>query len=97
MIIRLVEIAGEFCTRRNMPALAEIKKILVEKLEKQEPVEISTAGVKILTPSFIDELIPDLINQYGEEKVTSLISFNPPLEGFLKEQISRGVKNRKPR
>jgi len=93
--LHLAEIGGEFCTQRTAPSLPNLRSLIEACIEKQEPVEIETIGVKILTPSFIDELIPPLIVKFGEARIQSLITFNPPLTGFLKEQIERGTRLRK--
>jgi hypothetical protein len=51
-------------------------------------------GVKILTPTFIDEIFPELIIKHGLDKIEKLITFTPKLTGFLAHQLERGVKNR---
>ena len=94
MIIKFIELGGEFCTRRNSQALPQIKKLIEGSILKNESVICDWTGVKILTPSFIDEFMPELILKYGIEKINALVSFNPKLEGFLAHQIERGVKNR---
>ncbi|MCB0341714.1 MAG: hypothetical protein H6626_07615 [Pseudobdellovibrionaceae bacterium] len=96
MKIRLVEIGGEFCTSRRSPALEKLRALTKECLDKGEYLEILTEGVKILTPSFIDEWIPPLIIEYGEETYQKFIRFEPALEGYLKEQVQRGVAARLP-
>lgn len=94
MRIKLVEIGGEFCTSRKAPSIAGLRQQLDSCLENDKSVVIETAGVKILTPSYIDELIPPLMVKHGEAKVLNLIEFTPPLTGFLKEQLTRGLANR---
>ncbi len=94
MIINLKEHSGEFCTARKNKGLSQVIQILKMALEKNEKITISTTGVKILTPSYIDELIPPLVIIFGSEKIKQLVSFSPPLTGFILEQIDRGIKNR---
>lgn len=94
MKIKLADIAGEFCTTRNSPGLPQIISILKDCLDRNENVEIELTGVKLLTPSFIDELIPPLIIKYGKEKIDQSIVFRPALVGFVKDQIDRGVQQR---
>ena len=95
MILELVKVAGEFCTSRKSPALIDLKERTDACLSSDQTLEVDLLGVKVLTPSFIDEWLPDLIIKYGEDKFHRLVVFNPPLEGFLKEQITRGVALRR--
>lgn len=94
MIIKLVDFSGEFCTNRKNEGLIRVIAELKKALQSEEKVIISSNGVKILTPSYIDELIPPLAIEFGVEKVEKMITFSPPLTGFLLEQLNRGVKNR---
>ena len=94
MKLRLLDVGGEFCTRRNSPSLPPLIKTLESAIEANTGVEIDRDGVKILTPSFIDELIPPLMVKYGEDVVNKLIKFTPPLDGFLKDQLARGLRAR---
>lgn len=93
-LIRLYEISGEFCTRRNSPSLPHLRHLIEEEIVSGNQVQIDTSQVKILTPSFIDELIPPLIIKHGKELVDRLVTFSPPLTGYLKEQVERGTKSR---
>ncbi len=93
-IINLAVEASEFCVRRTDASLPKIKDLVLEALNTNTELEINWINVKVLTPSYIDELIPGFILKFGEEKVNKLIKFNPLLTGFLAEQVIRGVKNR---
>lgn len=93
-IIDLAVEASEFCVRRTDVSLPKIKALVLEALEANTELEINWVNVKVLTPSYIDELIPGFILKFGEEKVKKLVKFNPQLTGFLSEQVIRGVKNR---
>lgn len=95
MTVKLVDHAGEFCTRRNSPGLPALRKLIESALEANTPIEIDRVGVKILTPSFIDELLPGIVLKFGDETVERLVTFRPPLEGFLKEQVTRGLQARR--
>jgi len=95
MKINFLNLGGAFCTRRNSTAIPTIIAKIEEAIKANESVICDWNGVKILTPSFVDEIIPHLIIKYGEEKINSLVSFDPKLEGFLAEQILRGVNARK--
>ena len=95
MKIKLVDVAGEFCTSRKSVALPDLRSMLEKHIANQEPLIISREGVKILTPSFIDELLPGLILKFGEKQVRQFVKFEPPLDGYLAEQVHRGVAARK--
>jgi hypothetical protein len=95
MKINLLDYGGEFCTRRSSPAIPIIISIIESCISKNENLEIDTTGVKLIGPSFIDEILPRLIIKYGSEKVLGIVTFSPPLEGYTKDQVTIGVKNRK--
>ncbi len=95
MIIDLKAEAGEFCTVRTHPKLPNLIHKIKEALLKGESVEIQWSHVKILTPSFLDELIPPLMIELGYDLLKQKVTFNPPLTGFLAEQPDRGFSNRK--
>lgn len=95
MIVQLIDFGGEFCTSRKSPAIQKLHELIENCIRKNSPLEISRDGVKVLTPSFIDELLPPLIMKHGEEKVLSLVKFSPPLNGYLEEQVHRCVAARK--
>lgn len=95
-IIHLIEIGGEFCTERTSTSLNEMKKRLRTNIQRNEKTIIDTKGVKLITPSYVDELIPPLMIEFGAEKTLNLIEFLPPLQGFLSEQVDRGYRARKP-
>jgi hypothetical protein len=70
MKIRLVDIGGEFCTRRTDPSLARLRETVEACIANGQAVEIDLTGIKILTPSFIDELIPPLNVKFGSDSAT---------------------------
>jgi hypothetical protein len=94
MIIKFLDLGGEFCTRRTSEAIPRIKALIEKALLNNENIVCDWTGVKILTPSFIDEIIPELIIKYGATKIQKHVSFRPVLTGFLSHQVERGVKNR---
>ena len=92
MTIKLLESVGEFCTRRNNPHLEKIKEKIRTQLMENNSVCIDRTGIKALTPSFIDELVSPLVIELGRDKIDQCLSFDPPLEGYLSEQVERGVR-----
>lgn len=93
-VILLLSECGEFCTERSHPGLPALRKKLRDALEKGERVEIHRQGVKLLTVSFIDELIPALALEFGLDVFEKAITFSPPLERIYLEQIKRGMRLR---
>jgi len=63
-------------------------------MNNNEILEINTEKIKLIGPSFIDEILPPLILQYGEDKILEIVKFTPDLQGYSKDQILIGVKNR---
>ena len=96
MIIKFFDYSGEFCTRRTTPGLLELKETLRRELGKGTFVILSLEGVKIITPSYIDELLPTLMIELGKEKVLGQIKFEPKLNKYVEGQIERGYRARVP-
>ena len=96
MIINLAEVVGEFCVLRTDPQIPKLREIITQAILAEEVITIDWTQVKILTPSFLDELLPPLmISLGGKEKVMEKISFVPILTGFLAQQLDRGYQLRK--
>lgn len=55
---------------------------LIKDLDKKEPIEIDFSGVKVLTPSWADEVITKIFERF--EKVTLLNTENPTVASTLK-------------
>lgn len=55
---------------------------LIKDLDKKEPIEIDFSGVKVLTPSWADEVITKIFERF--EKVTLLNTENPTVTSTLK-------------
>lgn len=95
MILKLYDFSGEFCSRRTTPGLKELKEQIRLHILNNTPITLSSENVKLITPSYIDELLPSLMVELGKEKVLNLIKFSPPLTGYALEQIERGYTNRR--
>ena len=94
MKIKLIDFSGEFCGRRTTPGLSQLRDLIRSRVKQSQPLIIDTVGVKTITPSYIDELLPPLMIELGKENVLNNVSFDPPLQGFALKQIERGYKNR---
>lgn len=94
MRISFLELGGEFCTRRTSEAIPKIVERIEKAISENSKVICDWNGVKILTPSFIDEIVPQIIIKYGKAKYDETVSFEPQLTGFLANQVVRGVVNR---
>lgn len=52
--------------------------------ESDEPIELDFSNVKVLTPSWIDEFLRGLEEEYGADRIKPLPSDNPSVELSLK-------------
>ena len=95
LIIDLVKECGEFCTERSHPKLGWIRSQIENAIQTKALIQFNRAGIKILTPSFIDEMISELAVKYGIQAVKQYATFNPPLEAIYEAQIDRGMRMRK--
>lgn len=93
--IILADEVGEFCTARNHPKIPELHQQISACLTRAEPITIDRTGVKILSASFIDDLVPPLILRHSRQVVDQHLHFSPPLEPVYLEQIERGVRLRR--
>lgn len=93
--IVLKDLFGEFCTDRHLPEIQMLKRTIENEIKADSPVTLDRSGVKLLSVSFIDELLGDLAVQHSREKIKDLVLFNPPLENIYEEQIDRSVRLRK--
>ncbi len=87
-------ISGDMCIRRTTPGIDFIKQKIETAIQKNEKIIFDWCKVKVMTVSFIDEIMPELIIKYGPEILEKNIEFNPELTGFLKDQLDNGVKSR---
>lgn len=92
--IVLHKICSEFCTERTSPGLDTLHHEVQSALDAGETIQIDRSGVKILTTSFIDELLSALAVRFTIEKVRNQILFSPELEPMHWEQVERGVRLR---
>lgn len=93
-VLDIFLISGDMCIRRTTPGIDLIKKKIEIAIQKNEKIIFDWSKVKVMTVSFVDEIMPELIIKYGNEILEKNIEFNPPLTGFLKDQLDNGVKNR---
>jgi len=55
---------------------------ITKNVGKSEPIEIDFAGVKVMTPSWADEIITPLMNDFENVKLTN--TDNPTVRSTLK-------------
>lgn len=93
--ISLVEFCGEFCTERKNEGILELaKKISTLKANSNE-IRILRKDVKIMSASFVDELVKLLLSlQVGRKFIETQLSFNPQLETIYSDQIQRSLASR---
>ena len=92
--IRLAQECGPFCTERTHPKLPWLRSEIEKALQHKQSISFDRTNVKILTPSFIDEMLSELAIKFGIDAIQEFVTFNPSLEAFFLEQIGRGVRLR---
>lgn len=92
--IRLKDLCGEFCTRREQPGMLELKQQIAAALKNGTQIILEREGIKLLGASFVDELMPSFIISHGKETIDRLIVFEPSLEDIYIEYIDSGIKRR---
>jgi hypothetical protein len=95
--IQLASECGPFCTERTHPKLAWLRSEIEHCILAKEIICFERNGVKILTPSFIDEMVSELGIKFGIAAIEHYVKFSPPLETIYLQQIERGIRLRKPR
>ena len=92
--VSLIQLGGEFCTQRDNPGIVLLKAEIERALLAKNAIAIDRTGVRIVSVSFIDELLADLAVKYSVDQIEAYVQFRPPLEPFLKDQIARGSRLR---
>jgi hypothetical protein len=93
-ILDIFLISGDMCIRRTTPGISMIKEKIEITIQQNKKIIFDWSRVKVMTVSFIDEIMPELIIKYGKEILEKNIEFRPELTGFLKDQLDNGVNNR---
>ena len=92
--IHLEPECGPFCTERTHPKLPWLRSEIENAIISKQEICIDRANVKILTPSFIDEMVSETAKKFGIQVVHQYVKFEPPLETVYLRQIERGVRLR---
>jgi hypothetical protein len=92
--IRLKEICGEYCTKRNNTGIDELKSELERAVSEKEILVFDRSDVKILGVSFIDELFCRIMLDNNIRNIDEIAEFVPPLEEMHLRQIERGIRLR---
>ncbi|MBL6988222.1 MAG: hypothetical protein ISR65_00500 [Bacteriovoracaceae bacterium] len=87
--IDLISISGEFATRRDCKSLPELTKQIVSVLEHDDTIVIQREKIKILSLSFVDELLRPLIKKYSFSTISSKVHFQPELEEVYLEHLRK--------
>ena len=66
---------------------------LTKEINRDEKVEVDFAGVVVLTPSWADEFITPLVEQYGK-RVALLNTKNPSVKATL-QTLEKAKNNRR--
>ena len=75
---------GDFLVSRpaGREAFLAMSAYLIKDLKEDEEIEIDFAGVKVLTPSWADEVITKLAEKFKNIKISN--AENPTVRGTLK-------------
>lgn len=90
-----MDYSGEFCTRRNSKGLVELSHAIESALQNNQKITINRSGVKILSISYVDELLSPLALKYGIDNLWSCLDIQPVLEDFYIRQVELGANRRK--
>ena len=72
MIVRILDLAGDFAEDKDLAASIRIATILPE-VAKGRKVTLDFSGVTLVTQSFIHALIADVLRTQGEPSLTHMI------------------------
>jgi len=93
--IQLTDVCGKCCTVRKNPGLEKLSHQMMDSIRKSEKTIIVRKNVKLMSVSFVDELIARLANQAVSPKsITDLVEFDHPLEEIYLDQWNRSLKSR---
>lgn len=96
-IIHLAIECGPFCTERGHPKISWLRSEIEQALLDKQVICFDRTNVKLLTPSFIDEMVSELAIKFGTNVIHQYVTFNPPLEAVYLKQIERGIRLRNAR
>jgi len=99
MLIKIKEIIGEYCSQRrngsehNKKGGETIRELIMQNWDEENTIEVSFEGVKVATPSFVDEAIGKLIFQHSLDQLRKKLKF-VKIDNETKEKINRTIKIR---
>ncbi len=89
-------VVGEFCTARAHPALPALRKQAAEAARSHKPLDVDLSAVKLMSVSFLDEWLGDLVGELGVAEVLRWIRFRPALAPEYVQQLERSAVMRAP-
>ncbi|MCK4946957.1 MAG: STAS-like domain-containing protein [Candidatus Aureabacteria bacterium] len=96
MLIKIQEIIGEYCSQRidspQKKGGQAIREMVLENWDKGD-IEVSFEGVKLVTPSFLDEAFGKLVLEHNLKEMINKLKFTHIGEE-TKEKINRSVELR---
>jgi len=97
MLIKIKDIIGEYCSQRQNGVKRKggeaVREIISANWEKEQRIEISFEGVKLTTPSFIDEAFGKLALTYQLEQLKDKLIFLHA-DTSIKEKINKTIELR---
>ena len=94
LTIDLLKEVGLYCKERTDPNIPRLFAQIKKELEKGGEILFSIKGVRIITPSFIDQLLGDLAKEYGPDFLKQHCKFDPALPIIFKDQFERSARLR---
>lgn len=97
MLIKIIEQIGEYCSQRQNGVKRKggeaIRELISTNWVKEKKIEISFEGVKLATPSFIDEAFGKLVLSYSLEQLQDKLTFLHT-DKATKEKINKTIELR---
>jgi len=97
MKIKIKDVVGDFCSQRrnaNGHKGGEgVQEIIVHNWDKEQKFEVDFQGVKVVTPSFIDEAFGKLVRHYSLEELRNKLDFLQ-IDETIKDKINKSIELR---
>ncbi len=89
-MIRLVDHYGAYLVGRGLGTL--VHQLVMDELHEEVPVILDFSGVKMVTPSFADELVSKLLTQLGPNRLrrcVSVVNARPEIIAWIRYVLAR--------
>ena len=97
MVIKIKNLVGEYCSQRSNGSAKKggeyIREMILQSWDKEKNIEISFDGVKLATPSFLDEAFGKLVLDHSLEQLREKLVFEQ-VDEATKNKINKGIELR---